>query len=206
MSMTFRTELPDGSAFFSIGAWPLSFLPPVVVSCAVEGKAIRMPLVESSVGGEALDVVVFEVAGQLYGLPASDVRELIRAVAIVPLPRAPAVVEGVINLRGTIVPVLDIRARFRLPGKPLHPDDHLIVAFAGEYVVALRADRAVNLVRLDRHDLHEAKGLVPGVEYVSWVARLPNNLVLIHDLRTFLSRGETAELTGALEDAPAGIS
>jgi purine-binding chemotaxis protein CheW len=158
------------------------------------------------VSGEPLDVVVFEVAGQFYGLPASDVRELVRAVAIVPLPRAPDIVEGVINLRGTVVPVLDIRSRFRLPGKPLHPDDHLVVATAGEYLVAIRADRAVNLVRLDSAHLDEAKGLVPGVEYVAWVARLPNNLVLIHDLRTFLSRGESADLARALQTATHSIS
>jgi purine-binding chemotaxis protein CheW len=150
------------------------------------------------VAQEQLDVVVFEVAGQLYALPAADVRELVRAVAIVPLPRAPAIVEGVINLRGKVVPVLDIRSRFRLPAKPVDPDDHLLVASAGEYLVAVRADRAVNLVRLDRADIEEASGLVPGVEYVAWVARLPHNLVLIHDLRTFLSRSESAELEGAL--------
>jgi purine-binding chemotaxis protein CheW len=150
------------------------------------------------VAREQLDVVVFEVAGQLYALPAVDVRELVRAVAIVPLPRAPAIVEGVINLRGKVVPVLDVRSRFRLPVKPLDPADHLLIASAGEYLVAVRADRAVNLVRLDQADVEEARGLVPGVEYVAWVARLPNNLVLIHDLRTFLSRSESAELEGAL--------
>jgi purine-binding chemotaxis protein CheW len=102
--------------------------------------------------------------------------------------------------------VLDIRSRFRLPSKPLHPDDHFVVASAGEYVVAIRADRAVNLVRLDSAHLDEARGLVPGVEYVAWVARLPNNLVLVHDLRTFLTRGESADLAGALQTAPAPVS
>jgi purine-binding chemotaxis protein CheW len=149
-----------------------------------------------------LDVVVFEVGGQVYALPALDVHELIRAVAIVPLPRAPAIVEGIINLRGKIVPVLDIRSRFRLAPRPLHPNDHFIVASAGAHVVAIRADRAVNLIRLDRADVEEAKGLVPGIDYVSWVARLPNNLVLIHDLGTFLSRSESAELQGALANLP----
>jgi hypothetical protein len=65
------------------------------------------------VAANQLDIVVFEVGGQVYALPALDVHELIRAVAIVPLPRAPAIVEGIINLRGKIVPVLDIRSRFR---------------------------------------------------------------------------------------------
>jgi purine-binding chemotaxis protein CheW len=154
------------------------------------------------VAREQMDVVVFEVGGQFYALPAADVRELVRAVAIVPLPRAPSIVEGVINLRGKIVPVLDIRSRFRLPAKPLDPGDHFLVASAGEFLVAVRADRAVNLIRLDNTDVEEARGLVPGVEYVAWVARLPNNLVLIHDLRTFLSRAESAELQGALASAP----
>jgi purine-binding chemotaxis protein CheW len=152
-----------------------------------------------------LEVVLFEVAGQLYGLPAADVRELVRAVAIVPLPQAPAIVEGIINLRGKVVPVLDIRSRFRLPSKPVDPADHLLVATAGEYLVAVRADRAINLVQLAQSDVEEARGLVPGIDYVSWVARLPNNLVLIHDLRTFLSAGESAELAAALNHAPVPV-
>jgi purine-binding chemotaxis protein CheW len=67
-----------------------------------------------------LEVVVFELAGQLFGLPAA-VHELIRAVAVVPLPRTPAVVKGVINLRGRIAPVLDLRVWFRLPAKEVEP-------------------------------------------------------------------------------------
>ena len=60
----------------------------------------------------------------------------------------------------------------------------------------------MNLIRLDQADVEEARGLVPGVEYVAWIARLPNNLILIHDLRTFLSRGESADLEGALAAVP----
>ena len=136
----------------------------------------------------SLEVVVFEVGGQRYGLPASDVRELQRAATLTPLPRAPAIIEGVVNLRGTIVPVLDIRARFRLPARPIAHTDHLIFAQAGERLVALRVDRAIDLIRLDAADVEDARTAVPGVEYVSWVAKLPHSLVLIHDLRTFLSR------------------
>jgi purine-binding chemotaxis protein CheW len=158
------------------------------------------------VSGNQLEVVVFEVGGQFYALPAADVRELVRAVAIVPLPKAPAIVEGIINLRGKVVPVLDIRSRFRLPPKPLAPADHLLIASAGEFLVAIRADRAVNLVRLDPSDVEEARGLVPGIDYVSWVARLPHDLVLIHELRTFLTRSESAELQGALDTDSASSS
>ena len=144
------------------------------------------------------EVLVFDLGGRRYGLPAADVRELVRAVAIVPLPGAPSVVEGVINVRGRVVPVLDVRARLRLPAKPVEPADHLVVARAGERLVALRVDRATDLVRLDAADVEEARGLVPGLEYVGWVARLPDDVLLIHDLGTFLSRAESARLEEAL--------
>ncbi len=145
-----------------------------------------------------MEVLVFEVAGQRYGLAAADVQELVRAVSIVPLPKAPAIIEGVINLRGTVVPVLDIRTRFQLPSKAVEPTDHFIVAWAEERLVALRVDRATDLVQLDVTDVEDAKGVVPGVEYVAWMAKLPDDLVLIHDLRTFLSRAESAVLQEAL--------
>src|SRR5688572_3677891 len=95
-----------------------------------------------------MDVLVFEVGGVRYGLPASQVREIVRAVTIVPLPRAPAIVEGVVNVHGTVVPVLDLRTRFRLPAKPLSHTDHLVLAWAGPRLVALRADRAIAMERI----------------------------------------------------------
>jgi purine-binding chemotaxis protein CheW len=149
------------------------------------------------------EVLVFEIGGQRYALPAADVREIVRAVAITPLPRAPAIVEGVINFRGRIVPVLDLRSRFRLPAKPLEPTDHLIIAWSGERIGALRVDHATELIRLDPAAVEEAKAVVPGVEYVAWVAKRSEDLVLIHDLRTLLSRAETAALAEALPDSPA---
>jgi purine-binding chemotaxis protein CheW len=156
---------------------------------------------DTSQAPERLEVLVFEVGGQRYGVPASAVREIVRAVTIVPLPRAPAVIEGIINVRGSIVPVLDVRLRFRLPATPLRHTDHLIVARAGARQVALHVDRAIGLVRLEPAAIEEAKGAVPGVEYVAWVAKLPDDLVLVHDLETFLSRAEAETLDAALTPA-----
>src|SRR5881296_2430916 len=85
----------------------------------------------SATASRAREVLVFEVGGQKYALPTADVRELVRAVAITPLPAAPAVIEGVVDVRGRVLPVLDVRARFRLPPKALDPSDHFIVASAG---------------------------------------------------------------------------
>lgn len=149
------------------------------------------------------EVLVFEVAGQRYGLPSADVRELVRAVAITPLPDAPAVIEGVVNVRGRVLPVLDVRARFRLPSKSLDPSDHFIVASAGPRGVILRVDRATHLALIDDSSLQQPQTLGPSVPYVAGVAKLADGLVLIHDLTTFLSAAEAASLDAALS-APAG--
>ena len=144
------------------------------------------------------ELLLFELGGQRYGLPAADVRELLRAVAVTPLPHAPVLVEGVINVRGTLVPVLDIRARFHLPARPLEHTDHLIVAQAADRLVALRVDRALELTRLDPTAFERAEAVVPGVVYFAHLAKLPDGLVLVHDLNTFLSQTEADELTAAL--------
>ena len=149
-------------------------------------------------GPRTREVLVFEVGGQRYGLPSVDVRELVRAVAITPLPNAPAVIEGVVNVRGRVLPVLDIRARFRLPAKPLDPSDHFIVASAGPRGVILRVDRATHIAVVDDASVQPPQTLGPSGTYVAGVAKLDGGLVLIHDLTTFLSAAEAASLDEAL--------
>src|SRR5947209_286603 len=112
---------------------------------AIKFSGCDMP---QALQAKPLEVLVFEIEGRRYGLAAVVVRELLRMVAVVPLPGAPAVVEGVVNLRGAIVPVLDLRQRFGLPARPATPADHLIVAEADGRPVALRVDRAVELLPL----------------------------------------------------------
>lgn len=143
-------------------------------------------------------LVLFEAYGWRYAVPVESVVEVLRALTITPLPHAPPIVEGVINLRSAIVPVLDLRARFRLPGKRLEHTDHLIVARAGERLVAIRADRALDLVFLPVEAIQDLAPVLAGTRYVSGVARLPDGLVLIHDLSTFLSEAESEELAEAI--------
>ena len=153
-------------------------------------------------GPRTREILVFEVGGQRYGLPTVDVRELVRAVTITPLPNAPAVIEGVVNVRGRVLPVLDVRARFRLPAKALDPSDHFIVASAGPRGVILRVDRATHLALIEEASVQPPETLGPGATYVAGVAKLEDGLVLIHDLATFLSAAEASSLEEALR-APA---
>lgn len=151
-----------------------------------------------------LELVSFEVSGHRYGLLSARVRELIRAVTIVPLPRAPAIVEGIIDVRGSIVPVIDIRSRFRLAPKPLEHTDHFVLAWTGERLVALRVDRALDLLRVDADKIEDARDIVSGAEHIAGVAKLPDGLVLIHDLETFLSEAERQDLDAAVSSLDNG--
>jgi purine-binding chemotaxis protein CheW len=157
----------------------------------------------ATVTASTREVLVFEVAGQTYGLPSADVRELLRAVAITPLPSAPSVIEGVVNVRGLVLPVLDIRARFRLPKRALEPSDHFIVASAGPRGVILRVDRATHLAMVDASRVQPADTLGPGNEYVAGVAMLEGGMVLIHDLTTFLTAAEGLALDEAVSEVDA---
>jgi purine-binding chemotaxis protein CheW len=148
-----------------------------------------------------MDLVVFEIDGRRYALPAADVREVVRAVTVSPLPGAPPIVEGLINVRGVLVPVLDLRARFRLPAKHPSHTDHLLLASAGTRLVAIRADRALDLVHVDPADVENPTAIVPDAHRVRGVAKLADGLVLIHDLRTFLKDTEAVALDDALAAA-----
>jgi purine-binding chemotaxis protein CheW len=146
-----------------------------------------------------IDTLVFYLGGQRYGLRSADVVETVRAVAIAALPKAPPIVEGVVNLRGRIVPVLDVRNRFSLPPKPLDPDDHLIIARTSNRIVALRVDRASDFVSLAEDDVVSATEIPSVGAMVVGVAKLRDGLVIIHDFTAFLSAAEAAALDDLVE-------
>lgn len=142
---------------------------------------------------------IFALSGYRYAIPMADTREIFRMPSIVPLPKAPHFIEGIVNIRGAVIPVLDIRKRFQLPEKAPQPADHLVVAQAGPRLVALRVDRVLGTTEVDLKHIQDAAAITPLMEYVAGVAKLPSGLVLIHDLRTFLAESEALQLDRALE-------
>ena len=101
-------------------------------------------------------------------------------------------------MRGTIVPVLDIRHRFSLAPRALTPSQHLIIARCGARLVALRVDRALDLLDVDEADIAVAADVAPGAEYVAGIARLADGVLVIHDLELFLSLDEARRLDAAV--------
>ncbi len=143
-------------------------------------------------------LLVFTLDDWRCALELSTVERVYRAVAVTPLPDAPDIVLGVINVRGVVLPVIDIRRRFRLPEKNLTPDNRLIIAHSTGRLVALVVDDVTDVIECAEKDITSASAIVPGMEYVEGVARLKDGMILIHDLARFLSLEEKAVLEQAL--------
>jgi len=152
------------------------------------------------------EVVLFELEGHMYGLPFSSVREVLRSFSPAPLPNAPKIVEGLLNVRGEIIPLLNLRKRLGLPEKPLSLSEHFLIAKDATKWVALRVDRVVNIQRVPIRKATDAGRFVVNSEVISGVATTQEGLVLIHDLNRFLSPAEQRELSQAMPPAkPIGI-
>lgn len=163
------------------------------------GLVAAMPPGQRSI--EAHSVLVFELGDppRRFALPLSQVREVIRAVAMVPLPGASPIVEGIIDVRGEIVPVLDIRARFGLPPARLASTQRLVLARARARGVALRVDQVAGLERVPVDRWTDRVEISGGTRRIAGVGRLTDGLVLLHDLDTFLDEEEVASLAGAVD-------
>lgn len=144
-------------------------------------------------------LVVLTLDEQRYALPLSTVEKIVRVVEVTPLPRAPDIVFGVINVQGQIVPLVNIRKRFRLAERETNLSDQVIIAHTSTRTVALLADAVSGVVECAPEEVTAAEKIIPGLEYVEGVAKLEAGMVLIHDLGKFLSLEEEKTLDMALQ-------
>ena len=143
-------------------------------------------------------IVTFSLDEPRYALNLQAVQRIIRAVEILPLPKAPDIVLGVIDVQGQIIPVIDVRRRFRLPPRETDVDDLFIIAITPTRTVALVVDSVIGVRELDEGDIVDADHIIPSLEYVRGIAQLDDGLVLIYDLDRFLSIDEELTLDIAL--------
>ena len=144
-------------------------------------------------------LVVFRLDEQQYALRLSAVHRVVRMVEITPLPKAPEIVRGVIDMQGNIIPVVNIRKRFRLPDREVRMNDQLIIAYTSKRTVAIAADAVESVV--EHTGIVPAEEVAPGLEYVEGVTRLEDGIVLIHDLDRFLSLDEEKLLDDAMKES-----
>jgi purine-binding chemotaxis protein CheW len=145
--------------------------------------------------------LVFTLDDQSYALHLPSVDRIARMAQITPLPNAPRVVLGLVNIHGRIVPVIDFRQRFNLPKREIVLDDRLIFAHARLRRLALVADAVTEVIECPEQSLALTDHILPGVKYLEGILKFKDGLVLIHDLDKFLSLEEEKALDIALDTA-----
>lgn len=148
--------------------------------------------------------LTFRLSGRVCALALVYVERVLRAVELLPLPQAPAIVSGVVNLWGEVIPVFDLRNCFGLAVNPLSAHDHLIIVQTAQRRLALLAEDVEDVVTARPEHLIAARQLAPGLTLVSGVLKLGDELALIHDLEQLLAAEEVIALDEALRQvAPA---
>jgi purine-binding chemotaxis protein CheW len=147
---------------------------------------------------QKFQLVVFEEDTQRYALRLECVERVIRIVEITPLPQAPEIVLGIINLQGEIIPVLDIRQRFRLPERQLDLNDQMVIARTSHRKVALIVDSVSGVTEYESDKIIPVSKISPGIEQVVGVIKLEDGLIFIHDLDRFLALDEDQEIDRAM--------
>jgi purine-binding chemotaxis protein CheW len=156
--------------------------------------------VQSDDAERLLQLVTFTISSEEFGLDILKVQEIIRTMDITKVPRAPDFVEGVINLRGKVIPIIDLRRRFGMDSKPHDSQTRIIVVEINAMVVGFVVDSVSEVLRIQSNTVEPPPPIVSGIdsEYISGVGKLENRLLILIDLDRLLSTTELGALSEAL--------
>jgi purine-binding chemotaxis protein CheW len=150
-----------------------------------------------------LQLVGFRIGRETFGLPISTVREIIRVPEITAVPDAPDYVEGVINLRGRIIPVLDLRKRFGEKQLETDKKNRVVVVELERRAIGLIVNSASEVLRIPPAEIEHPSNVFPEGElnFITGVGKLNGRLVILLDLSRMLQRGELRRLEEAAQVA-----
>ena len=143
---------------------------------------------------ESLQAIVFKLGDDEFGIEITQVLEIDRLVRITRIPRVPPYVEGIINLRGRLVPVVDLRTRLGMPHATPSKNARIIVAQIGARTVGMIVDEVREVVRIPVDQIDESQGVLAGLatEYLGAVGKVGERLIVLIDVQKVLA-GTSAE-------------
>jgi len=149
---------------------------------------------------EVLQLVTFRLGKEEFSMDILKVQEIIRHMDLTRVPRTPDFVDGVINLRGRVIPVLDLRKRFGLPEGERTNETRIIVVDVDNRTVGLKVDAVSEVLRLPADTVEPPPSLVTGIEsdYIRGVGKLDGRLIILLDVAKILTRTEKDALGNVL--------
>ncbi|AZS16094.1 chemotaxis protein CheW [Paenibacillus lutimineralis] len=147
--------------------------------------------------GEELKVIVFKLGEEEYGIEVNKVQTIERMMPITRVPKTFSFVKGVINLRGVVIPVIDLRGRFGLPESEFSDQTRIIIVTANELEVGFIVDSANDVIDINSDVIDSPPDVVGGVKakYLRGVARISEERLLVMlNLSEVLNRSEIIQL------------
>ncbi|MDR2076605.1 MAG: chemotaxis protein CheW [Desulfovibrio sp.] len=146
---------------------------------------------------ELLQLVTFSIGEEEFGVDILKVQEIIRTMEITKVPRAQDFVEGVINLRGKVIPIIDLRRRFGLDSKAHDKHTRIIVIEINNMIVGFVVDSVSEVLRIPASTVEPPPPVVAGLEseYISGVGKLHDRLLILLDLDKLLSSEDMESLS-----------
>ncbi|MEE8400986.1 MAG: chemotaxis protein CheW [Candidatus Hydrothermarchaeaceae archaeon] len=152
-------------------------------------------------GSEAeIQIVVFNMGDEEYGVDIHEVREIIKLTEITKVPRAPEFIEGVINLRGQITPIMDLRKRLGLQITEATDDNtRIIISEFGGSTAGMIVDSVTEVLRLSEKNIDTAPSVSKSTDggVIKGVGKIDDRLLILLDFNTLLSQNEARELGSA---------
>ncbi len=157
---------------------------------AIDAKA------QAQLSGQTHQVVSFALGGEEYGVDIAQVQEINRMVPITHVPRAPRFMEGVINLRGQLIPIIDLRTRFGMPRAEHSKTTRIVVTEIGTKRVGMVVDSVSEVLRIPVEQIEDAPDIIAGVEteYIRGVGKMGDRLIIMLDLARVISGCEKRDL------------
>lgn len=160
-----------------------------------------------------LQIVGFRIGRETFGLPIAIVREIVRVPEITSVPNAPEYIEGVINLRGRIIPVVDLRKRFGQEAATLNKKSRIVVVELNGRAVGLIVNSASEVLKLPPSEIEKPHNVFQEgeLDFITGVGKLQGRLVILLDLNRILQRAEIRHLeefaaaSALVESAPRSL-
>jgi len=143
-----------------------------------------------------MQLVSFRLANELYGIEITKVREIILITEITRIPQTPHYVKGLINLRSTVIPVIDLRALFGLPEGEMTDESRIMVLQASGRTIGIVVDAVSEVLRVKQDQIAPPPPTVAklGREYLTGLVKLDKQLLILLDIDKILSDEESAEV------------
>ena len=150
-----------------------------------------------------IQIACFRLGDDLYAMDIMRIKEIIKPQKLVVLPKAPSFMEGALNLRGTVIPVIDLRKRFDFPEAALDKNTRLLIVTIGRQLLGLEVDEVTEVVAVTVKDIKPPPQVVKGVsaEYLVGVCLVKDSLIMLLNLDTILTDRESKELSSMAVDA-----